>query len=51
MNEEQLNFLKKFATTTKNETVYDDFVKKITDVVETKRHKQEILNKLNQNID
>ena len=35
MNEEQLNFLKKFATTTKNETVYDDFVKKITDVVET----------------
>lgn len=35
MNEEQLNFLKKFATTTKKETVYDDFVKKITDVVET----------------
>lgn len=35
MNEEQLNFLKKFTTTTKNETVYDDFVKKITDVVET----------------
>jgi hypothetical protein len=35
MTPEQIDFLKKFTNQSSGETVYDDFVKKITDVVET----------------